>query len=97
MTAPGGVWVYGQDGRHLGRVDVPELVADLHWGGADWHTLFLAATTSLFAVDPRVGPRHEPFVSPRPRILQEAGPAAASPSVERKRAGSGASPIETGW
>ncbi len=65
VTAPGGVWVYGHDGRHLGKVSVPELVANLHWGGPDWHTLFFAATTSLYAVDTKVGPRHEPFMSPR--------------------------------
>ena len=49
VTGPGGVWVYGQDGRHIGRVSVPELVANLHWGGPEWQTLFLAASTSLYA------------------------------------------------
>ncbi len=66
VTAPGGVWVYAPDGRHIGKVEVPELVANLHWGGADWRTLFLAATTSLYAVETKIGPRPEPFMRARP-------------------------------
>jgi gluconolactonase len=65
VTAPGGLWVYDPSGRHIGRVAVPELVANLHWGGADWRTLFLCASTSLYAVDVRVGPRNEPFMRHR--------------------------------
>ena len=30
VTAPGGVWVYGRNGALLGKVRVPELVANLH-------------------------------------------------------------------
>ena len=62
VTAPGGLWVYAPDGRHIGKVGVPELVANLHWGGPDWHTLFIAATTSLYAVDTKIGPHAEPFM-----------------------------------
>jgi gluconolactonase len=65
-TAPGGIWVFAPDGRHIGSVSVPELVANLHWGGEDWRTLFICATTSLYAVDVKVGPRNEPFMRARP-------------------------------
>ena len=65
VTAPGGVWVYAPDGRQIGKVSAPELVANLHWGGADWRTLFLAASTSLYAVEIKVGPRNEPFMRAR--------------------------------
>ena len=34
VTAPGGVWVYAPYGELLGKVRVPELVANLTWGGA---------------------------------------------------------------
>ncbi len=74
VTAPGGLWVYAPDGRHIGRVEVPELVANLHWGGADWRTLYLCASTSVYAVDTRIGPRREPFMAAR----GPARPAAAS-------------------
>ena len=73
VTGPGGVWVHAPDGRRIGRVAVPELVANLHWGGDGWRTLFLCASTSLYAVQTLVGPRPEPFMRARP------APAAASP------------------
>jgi gluconolactonase len=62
VTAPGGVWVYARSGALLGKVKVPELVANLHWGKADWHTLFMCATHSLYAVRTKVGPHVEPFM-----------------------------------
>ncbi|MCF3936244.1 isochorismatase family protein [Acuticoccus sp. M5D2P5] len=62
VTAPGGLWVYAPDGRHIGTVSIPELAANLHWGGRDWRTLFVCASTSLYAVDVKVGPRNEPFM-----------------------------------
>jgi len=74
VTAPGGVWVYGPDGVLLGKIAVPEVVANLHWGGEDWGTLFLCASTSLYAVRTRARPRVEPFMYRRQPT--EAAPAA---------------------
>ena len=51
VTAPGGVWVYAPSGDLLGKVRVPELVANLAWGGPDFHTLFLTATHSRLPGD----------------------------------------------
>jgi gluconolactonase len=62
VTAPGGVWVYGRGGALLGKLRVPELVANLHWGKSDWRTLFMCATHSLYAVRTKIGPRVEPFM-----------------------------------
>ena len=88
VTAPGGVWVYDADGRLLGKVAVPELVANLHWGGRDWRTLFLCASTSLYAVDVKVGPRNEPFMQARPsaRSAPDASPPAARRSSDEGKA-----------
>jgi gluconolactonase len=47
-TGPGGVWVFGENGRLLGRIVMPEVTANLAWGDADWRTLYLAASTSLY-------------------------------------------------
>lgn len=63
VTAPGGVWVFAEDGRRIGTVRTPERVANLHWGGADWRTLFLTASNALYAVDVKTGPRKEPFMT----------------------------------
>lgn len=74
VTAPGGVWVYAPSGALLGKVRVPELVANLHWGKSDWRTLFMCATHSLYAVRTKIGPRIEPFM----RSSASAGGAAAT-------------------
>ncbi len=68
VTAPGGLWVYTPDGNHIGKVDVPELAANLHWGGEDWRTLFVCATHSVYSVQTKVGPRNEPFMTTRPAM-----------------------------
>ncbi|WP_144183254.1 isochorismatase family protein [Elioraea rosea] len=62
VTGPGGLWVFAPDGRHLGRVAIPEPAANLAWGGAEWRTLFVTAATSVYAIDVKVGPRNEPFM-----------------------------------
>jgi gluconolactonase len=62
VTAPGGLWVYAPDGRLIGKVAIPENSANLHWGGKDWRTLFVAASTSVYALDVKVGPHVESFM-----------------------------------
>jgi gluconolactonase len=63
VTGPGGVWVISADGEHLGTVGIPENVGNLTWGGADWHTMFVPSSTSLYAFETKVGPRREPYMS----------------------------------
>ena len=63
VTAPGGVWVYSPGGDLLGKVRLPEIVANLAWGGPDFRTLYLTATHSVYAIPTKVGPRHEPYMS----------------------------------
>lgn len=81
VTAPGGIWVYSPEGRHLGNVSIPELAANLHWGGADWRTLHVCATTSVYAVDVKIGPRNEPFM--RRQAAAQASSAADAPDSLR--------------
>ncbi|MEL6372614.1 MAG: isochorismatase family protein [Pseudomonadota bacterium] len=66
VTAPGGVWVYSFTGMLLGKIEVPEMVANLHWGGDEWDTLFLCACTSLYAMKTRARPHVEPFMTAKP-------------------------------
>jgi gluconolactonase len=65
VTAPSGVWVYASDGTLLGKLRMPELVANLAWGGPEFRTLYLTATHSVYAVTTKIGPRHEPYMSAR--------------------------------
>ena len=78
VTAPGGLWVYAPSGRLLGKVAIPELPANLHWGGEDWRTLYVCASTSVYAVPVKVGPRNEPFMRARAGASR---PAVASAST----------------
>jgi len=64
-TGPGGVWVYASSGELLGKVRVPELVANLTWGGSDFQTLYMCATHSVYSVKTKVSPRREPYMQPR--------------------------------
>ena len=62
-TGPGGIWVYQPTGRLIGKVSIPEMPANLAWGGPDWRTLYVCATTSVYAVETRIGPRAEPYMA----------------------------------
>jgi gluconolactonase len=46
-----GVHCYDADGTLLGTVRLPETCANLEFGGRDRHTLFMTATTSLYALE----------------------------------------------
>jgi len=65
VTAPGGLWVYAPTGKLIGKVAIAELSANLHWGGPDWRTLYVCATTSVYSVTTKIGPRNEPFMRAR--------------------------------
>jgi gluconolactonase len=65
VTAPGGLWVYAPSGELIGKLHSPERVANLAWGGADFRTLFLTATHSVYRVTTKVGPRREPYMNAR--------------------------------
>lgn len=50
VTGPHGVWVYDPNGRQLGLIEVPEVVANLNWGGSGWNELYLTASGSLYRI-----------------------------------------------
>ena len=41
---------HAPDGTLIGKVRVPEVVANVAWGGPKRNRLFICATTSLYAV-----------------------------------------------
>jgi gluconolactonase len=49
-SAGDGVHCYEPDGTLIGKVLVPEVVANVAWGGAKRNRLFICGTTSLYAV-----------------------------------------------
>jgi sugar lactone lactonase YvrE len=50
VTGPGGILVLDPSGNKLGRIDVPEVVANMAWGDEDWKTLYITASTSLYRI-----------------------------------------------
>jgi gluconolactonase len=50
VSSARGVEVFAPDGTHIGVVHVPETVANLTFGGAKNNRLFIAATTSVYAL-----------------------------------------------
>jgi len=80
VTAPGGIWVYARSGDLLGKVRVPELVANLSWGGADFRTLFMTATHSVYTVTTKAGPRNEPYMTARGGAAVTPPPSSSSSS-----------------
>lgn len=64
------VQVYAPDGTRLGAFGVPEVVANLCFGGPDRSTLFIAATTSLYRLRTRT------------RGSSPTDPSAGTPSAE---------------
>jgi gluconolactonase len=47
-TGPGGVWLCNPEGTILGHLPMPEVTANLAWGGDDCRTLYLTASTGLY-------------------------------------------------
>jgi gluconolactonase len=62
-SGPGGIHAFGPGGTLLGTLPVPEVVGNFAWGGDDWRTLFVCASTGLYQIRtaipgyvPRAGP-----------------------------------------
>ncbi len=51
VTGPKGIWVWDAKGNHLGTIVMPEQPANLTWGGKDYRTLFITATTSVYRLE----------------------------------------------
>jgi gluconolactonase len=62
-TGPGGVWVFAPDGRHLGTIRLPELPANLAFGGPDRRTLFFTARTSVYSMRVKVPGQPHPWLA----------------------------------
>ena len=90
VTGPGGIWIFDPGGNLIGRVLIPEIVGNLTWGGKDWRTLYLTASTSLYVIETRVAPRLEPYMT-RAAPFRAAPPRSESqaPAAEEGRKGEG--------
>jgi gluconolactonase len=62
VTGPGGIWVFTPEGEHLGVLNLDEGVGNFTFGGPDWKTLFIAASTTLYRVQTKVAAHQEPYM-----------------------------------
>ncbi|WP_030950220.1 SMP-30/gluconolactonase/LRE family protein [Streptomyces sp. NRRL S-646] len=62
-----GVHCYDPDGTLIGRLDIPEKVANISWGGVKRNRLFITARTSLYSVTMGVTGTHPTGPGRRPR------------------------------
>ena len=46
----GGIWIISPDGKHLGTIFTPELVANLEFGDPDLKSLYIFARTSIYKI-----------------------------------------------
>lgn len=54
VTGPKGIWVWDSEGHHLGTIEMPEQPANLNWGDADYGTLYITATHSVYKLRTKV-------------------------------------------
>jgi gluconolactonase len=47
-TGAGGCWVYEPDGKLIGVIKLPEVPANLAFGGPDWRDLYFTARSSIY-------------------------------------------------
>ncbi len=57
-AAPGGVYIISPEGKHLGTIDIPEKVGNVAWGGADYKTLYVAGSSSIYRIHLNVAGVH---------------------------------------
>lgn len=50
VAGPGGLWVIAPEGEPLGTIPLPQLPANLCFGGPDYRTLYITARTGLYSL-----------------------------------------------
>src|ERR1051326_4654044 len=50
-SGPGGVWIISPEGKHIGTINVPEIVSNVvAWGDKAGRTLYITASTSVYRI-----------------------------------------------
>ncbi len=53
-SGPGGLWIFSAAGKHIATILMPEVVANLNWGGTDGKTLFITASSSVYCINLKI-------------------------------------------
>lgn len=62
VTGPGGISVFDPAGTKLGAIDMPEVTANLNWGGPDWSELYITASSSIYRLRTAVAGRRASYM-----------------------------------
>ncbi len=65
VTGPDGIWIIDRDANYVGLIEVPEGVGNMNWGGDDWQTLFICASTSLYSIHVSLPGAHASYMPTR--------------------------------
>jgi gluconolactonase len=49
-SGPGGIRIYAPSGKLLGQIQLPEVAANLAWGGSDQKTAYIMGSTSIYRI-----------------------------------------------
>ena len=49
-SGPGGIRIYSPSGKLLGQIQLPEVAANLAWGGSDKKTAYIMGSTSIYRI-----------------------------------------------
>jgi gluconolactonase len=60
-TGTNGVWVFEPDGTKIGVIEMPEVCANVAFGGPDLQTLLLTASTSVYTLRVKTPGLPHPF------------------------------------
>jgi gluconolactonase len=60
-TGTGGIWVFAPDGARIGIIEMPEVCANVAFGGPDLRTLFCTASTSVYTLRVRTPGQPHPW------------------------------------
>ncbi len=66
-TGTNGVWVFAPDGTKIGIIEMPEVCANIAFGGPDLRTLLLTASTSLYTLRVKTPGQPHPWYKLRGR------------------------------
>ena len=53
-SGPGGIWILNAQGRQIGHIAVPELVANVAFGDSDHKTLYIPARSGVYKIRVKV-------------------------------------------
>ncbi len=60
-SGPGGFRIYSSTGEVLGQIILPEVAANLAWGGADGQTAYFTASTSIYRLTMKIPGQLPPY------------------------------------